>query len=453
MTTPVRPFGMPAIVPGFWDTFDRASGSPVGNGWTDLASALPHYAPALVQDGRLGIGTAGANGLFGIYRQIGLTDGVEVTVRQRRATAGLDGNLDDIGWQPGPAVHVNPAAINNQRGLTLIFDIAVSSLSNPPAIFVGVWAMFDNSDYILNTPDGYILYESNWMQPELLNVGGLNSINSIRFRCVGGKMSGYWNGQRIVGPIDVPSWAVGVDGWGANNICASLPISNIGNVDVVQIRPYSTSLGSYPSVTVGHTGATNKAATASSINVAYPTVIAGELLVLVVATNNGTFTTPTGWTSKGTVTIASGIRGHVFEKVADGTESGNLTIARATGTDNLAGFMFTLDGYNINPVARGVSSQANTSSSTTLALPGVTIAGGNRFVVWIGATAGNVAITVPSGFTQIANCGTSGAAINLAAGWQNFTISPQATSPAMNGTLGSSATSVAMSYKVYPDPR
>lgn len=447
---------MAFTLPGYWDTFSRADGSAVGNGWTDLAATLTNHAPAIINSGRVGIGTSSFSGSgitktglgqFGIYRSVGLSDGVEVTLRHQRATSGFDGDLDDVAWQFGPSVFVNPTGAQAQMGMSLTWDITVIASGG---MLVQMMGLFDQPDWL--NPTYYQIYEGAWMDVKNIRLNP-GDVNVLKLRCFGGKIAGYWNGIRCLGPFSTPSWAVGRDGWGAHNIMAGSPISNTGNIDTIRIQPWTTSLGSYPSVpTVSTAGTTAKAATAGSIAVPYPTVSAGQLLVAVVATMNGNFTTPSGWRQDGTVQVTSDIRASIFTKTATGTESGTLSFVRASGTDNCAGFMFPVSGYNPILPGHGATGSAN-SSSTTLASGSRATFGPNRLAVWVGATANNVAITIPGGYTSIANCGTSGATINLAAGYTTVSSAGQSTTGVVNGTLASSVTSAGLMEIIDPDPR
>lgn len=455
---PIAPFGQAVALPGFWDTFPGADGSAPGNGWIDLATGLAHHAPAKVQSGRVGIGAASFTGSgitkvglgqFGIYRKVGLTDGVEVTLRHHRATNGLDPDLDDLAWQFGPSVFVDPTGAQAQMGMSLTWDISVTH--NGGAL-VQMMGLFDQADWL--NPTYYVIYEGAWMDIANIRVGDADGMNVMKLRCVGGKCAGYWNGVRCLGPFDVPSWALGRDGWGAHTIMASGPISNIGNIDTIRVQPWSQSLGSYPAVpAVGAAGSTVKAAAAGSVAVAYPTSpAAGALLVAVVATNNGNFNTPAGWQSDGTATVTSGIRATVFTKLADGTETGTMTFVRSSGTGDCAGFMFAVTGQNPLSPAHGAAGSVNTAS-TALASGSHSIFGPNRQSVWVGATATATAITMPAGYTSIANAGTAGASINVAAGYKPISSAGQSTTGVVTGTLGGSVASVGLLEVIDPDPR
>lgn len=85
----------------------------------------------------------------------------------------------------------------------------------------------------------------------------------------------------------------------------------------------------------------------TSVAVAYPTLAAGDMLILVMGVkySTSTPTTPSGWTALGSYSGGSGtgvdvgsVKICAFYKIADGTETGNLTVSVPSGS-SCDGFM------------------------------------------------------------------------------------------------------------------
>lgn len=444
----------------FSDTFTRADGA-IGNGWDDLAADIPgNHDPAVITSGRLGAGSDVDAKQIGVYRSLSLTDGVEITVQWVRGIAGTDPNTSDIGWQPGPMAFVDPAGDPAEIALASYYDVSLSGI----APYFACWGVFDGD---VDTMGNYVNYDSNFKAdgagPALVGPEG-HIVGKHIVRCNGDKIAGYFQRgsdpttlQRIWGPIPVPAAFQDRDGWGAHNISMSLGLPNIGNIDSIILRPYSTDLGDYPATpTTPHVGVPVKAAAAASINVAYPAnVAAGEYIIAAINSGGADISTPSGWTSIANASIAGGLRTRLFGKLATGTESGVQNFARASGTGNMGGVMFTVAGFN--PVATSLTINAegqNNPSSTDVPAPAKTISGLNRLVIWIGARGANVAITPPATYNLITELGTADAtATNLSIASKEIDSSPQSSTGPIVGSIAAASTTNGFSITVMPDPR
>jgi hypothetical protein len=431
------------VLSGYADAFDRADGD-VDHGWNDLADELPFHEPAQIVGGKLGAGASPTYGQLGVWRELGRDgsgDGFEIELDWT-----FEPDLSNVGWQAGALAFFNPAGAEGEQGLAFYYDI---SLSGNPSQFFGIYGMFDAVDFL--TPAHYLLYEFNWLSHNSFH-SDRGKVATIGLRVAHGQVEGRVDGERVCGPIPIPAWAEGIDAWGVNNIMAPTPL-NLGNIDAIRIRDWTEPLGAHPVASVPAAGATVKASTAATIDVAYPaSPSAGDQIVAVLTTINGDIATPSGWTSKLTQQVTSGIRLHVFTKAATGSESGDVTFSRSSGTGHCGGFMFLARDANPAGNATSGSGQANTSS-TSIASPDQQIGGLDKLIVWIGAVAANSAITVPAGYTSIANLGTSGAAINCAAGYKLESSVPISTLTGPTGTVAAANASVGASMLLHPDPR
>jgi len=123
------------------------------------------------------------------------------------------------------------------------------------------------------------------------------------------------------------------------------------------------------SVAFGSIGiATTPTAANDPISVPYPSgIVKGDPLILAVVNGNPVdYTTPTGWTvQQHNGNVLSDTGGSVMTKVADGTESGSLSVSEVgTPADVNMGVMLRYTNYQgTTPV--GTSSIAVSSSSST----------------------------------------------------------------------------------------
>jgi hypothetical protein len=94
--------------------------------------------------------------------------------------------------------------------------------------------------------------------------------------------------------------------------------------------------------------------------IAYPaSIVAGNILIIVLCSKYGAVTTPTGWTLVGTLTAGNGAAAsdagsatiNMYYKVADGTETGTITLTIAAST---------------GATASGIMHQVSITAGTTL---------------------------------------------------------------------------------------
>ncbi len=130
-------------------------------------------------------------------------------------------------------------------------------------------------------------------------------------------------------------------------------------------------------IALGNVAAISSSAT-RTITPAYPTVSAGDYIVLVIGQKyaNRTVPTPSGFTALGTTTGGAGTDGTVDEgnvsiwaygKIADGTESGTLSITDSGGTAScFAGRMasFTKAGGETWDVVGNALASDNTAGTS-----------------------------------------------------------------------------------------
>ena len=157
----------------------------------------------------------------------------------------------------------------------------------------------------------------------------------------------------------------------------------------------------------GTAGATTTAGTTTG-SVAFPTgILKGELLVLYAGNrpSASTFATPAGWTLMATATGGAGaeaadtgiMRGTVFTKEADGTETGNLTVTITGGTSigaKILRYTKTTGKVWDVAIATGADNTAGTSWSATAASnPGVTA--GDILLICSCSSTDTATVTVP----------------------------------------------------------
>ena len=133
---------------------------------------------------------------------------------------------------------------------------------------------------------------------------------------------------------------------------------------------------------------------------------AGDTIIIFSAALSGTIGPLSGFTDSGeTVTSAFHARG--FMRIADGTEGSTFAITSA-GTPGAAVCMAYSGGFGPDPAAPPAFVSA--SSSSSLPVPGVTLASSGDWLVWFGAAMRNAnatpgTVSPPAGFTAQANTG------------------------------------------------
>jgi hypothetical protein len=112
--------------------------------------------------------------------------------------------------------------------------------------------------------------------------------------------------------------------------------------------------------TMAQTGAS------TTLAVSYPAVIAAGDLLVMNTMSRSTTTIPTGWTRLGETPITTGSqRGGAYYKVADGTETGTLTVTQA-GAERLLAIMQTVRSDYGTPVATWYNSGLDSTSGNTM---------------------------------------------------------------------------------------
>ena len=120
------------------------------------------------------------------------------------------------------------------------------------------------------------------------------------------------------------------------------------------------------------TASTAGLAGAATLSFTVPTVVAGELCTVFVATNNQTVvpTTPAGFTAQGTATGASAMTVYVWSKILAATDSGStVSVTYPTGSARIA-LVATLDTGTDGTVT--LSAATVVASGTSVSAPTVT---------------------------------------------------------------------------------
>lgn len=100
--------------------------------------------------------------------------------------------------------------------------------------------------------------------------------------------------------------------------------------------------------------------------ISYPTVAAGDLILLWVTTisTTPTITDPSGWTVLDTQDGGTTSRTKVYYKISDGTESGSVTISVTGGTTKMELAMLALRGVDIeHPIDSHIAASTSTGTS------------------------------------------------------------------------------------------
>lgn len=120
-----------------------------------------------------------------------------------------------------------------------------------------------------------------------------------------------------------------------------------------------------------------------SLSVPYPsTVSAGDLLVLHCGARNtgDTFSTPSGWSLLDDQNNTFAMRSYVFTKIADGSETGSLSVTHAGG--NLAAArMYRFTGVASSSYTEGLSNAGIGDTGSTVVAPTVTTTGTDRLAL------------------------------------------------------------------------
>ncbi len=181
----------------------------------------------------------------------------------------------------------------------------------------------------------------------------------------------------------------------------------------ITIAPFSPSTAP----AFGSAGAA-AAALAATVNVPYPTgTAANDLLVLLVLTKDTVdINTPSGFSDGGARNQGS-LRAEWFWKRATGSESGTLTVTKASGANLLFGRMYRFTGVTTSGTPYEAAA-ATGGTTSTLTPVDVTTLGANRRVVALTALEDDLALgsyaggtaTVPEDVAEaLTSTGTDGA--------------------------------------------
>lgn len=137
-------------------------------------------------------------------------------------------------------------------------------------------------------------------------------------------------------------------------------------------------------VNSGAVGANDTAA--PTLAVPYPsTIAAGNLLILHYAGNGGTASYPTGWIPVARIMPGTNPRLMVAIKIADGTESGTLTVSTSTVTST--GQIHQFSGVDMTtPLDTAAQEIENATTTSTTVLPATTTVTNNAVGVFMGAS-------------------------------------------------------------------
>lgn len=146
-------------------------------------------------------------------------------------------------------------------------------------------------------------------------------------------------------------------------------------------------------ISIGSIGATATGANVTSLNVAYPSPIAADdLMVLFVTLTDDIVNLPSGWTSVYKKDTAP--QGLLAIKKATGSESGNLTLT--LGESNIKACIIAYKGVHTTTPEDATATNV-TGTGTSVVCPSITIATAGAWLVFVsGAGAGTTTHTAPS---------------------------------------------------------
>jgi hypothetical protein len=124
-------------------------------------------------------------------------------------------------------------------------------------------------------------------------------------------------------------------------------------------------------------------ALASSIEVPYPAGTASNdlLLLLVMTRDNVDINTPAGFTQGDARNQSGGLRAEWFWRRATGSESGTLTVTKASGSTLLLGRMYRYTGVRTSGNPHEAAAQGGAGANATITPVDITTAGPDRRVV------------------------------------------------------------------------
>lgn len=209
----------------------------------------------------------------------------------------------------------------------------------------------------------------------------------------------------------------------------------------VEVRAVSTPAGGAATAAPGYeqTGTPTKS-TASPLSVAYPAgIVAGNLLILQVvgrAAAAPTVSEPGGWGTLYNETGSTVCRQALFHRVADGTETGNLSVTVSGTTASYIAWIHEFSGVDVSGTIPE-SGDTATGSSNSISVPAVTTAGAYRLcLVFFMAADNNTASPAAANYTEPVADTNYTSNTGSMAGVQSYTATNQ-------GTVG--ATTIGMS--------
>lgn len=109
---------------------------------------------------------------------------------------------------------------------------------------------------------------------------------------------------------------------------------------------------------------TSSAVSVTSMPVAIPKALSGELIVVgIIVRNDGTFTPPSGFSLLGSQDSGGVGSFRIYTKVADGTENGSVTFTTGTGTTYVAHGLVVRGQYASSPIEATFSTSGGTPGS------------------------------------------------------------------------------------------
>jgi hypothetical protein len=152
-------------------------------------------------------------------------------------------------------------------------------------------------------------------------------------------------------------------------------------------------------------------------------VNAGDVLVLHMVTSGGAATTPSGWTEAHRETALSNPKGGVWVKVADGTETGNLSVTVGSTTGNAMIHRYSgVDPFS--PIDGAITTVLNSATTLDSTMAAITTSAPNAMLIYVnGANSGTTRTNVSyPGATERFDFGQTGGTGTKAGGFYDEPI-------------------------------
>jgi len=314
-----------------------------------------------------------------------------------------------------PAVTPHPGRASDKRlGLSNFFDVSFF----PNAAPFYALAAFRSPEHHVFWQGYYEYYDLNHHTVDIATWTAEPS-HTVAIRTYGGMMEGRFDGERVWGPVPVPSWALGRDGVGIHVIDIFLPTDdNAAMIDNWVVRKWEEPLGSYPASVQAIAGPV-ATGNGSSFRVYYPNGVSpdDQFILLVAKNSNSNLPAPAGFFGTGSIEHpgSSSLRVHAYESSnrANGSENSSqyVTLNLASGSADYSAMMLVLKnvhprlryGFLNNPIAN----EFTTGTSQSPTHPGLLPNGPYRTGLWVAAVDGsstggsNLAVTPPAGFQTV----------------------------------------------------